>query len=400
MAFPSSFGAQVAAIMDVLAKAAVAEITKLVEDGSLVLRLEMSRRESEIQELRASLKLIEAELRKGQEAVASRQTEDKQAETTAENQVPREDKKEDLEMSALYLEPKAAQNGTEESQNIWPVVKHEPEDECANAETDKRVRADVCFKAEQDDSMWPACSTFERNSAALQQHIQIFPSDQYSAQRNTESSYNSLSSAAEETAAVPVRVEVETRPVCMGGITSESVHNKEFRHISPPAVSRGSQQAGPSLPLPHVETPTAISTRSNNENLNQTRDVFKYKRVMNVCRSNQKVFICSVCSKSFSYLSQLEKHKATHQSSKPFRCLECGKSFTQKTRLRTHQRVHTGEKPFSCKICGKMFSRKDNCMRHERFHSGLKPYSCRQCAKSFTALDKLKLHQEVHLQGR
>uniref|UniRef100_A0A3Q0S2P7 C2H2-type domain-containing protein n=1 Tax=Amphilophus citrinellus TaxID=61819 RepID=A0A3Q0S2P7_AMPCI len=155
-------------------------------------------------------------------------------------------------------------------------------------------------------------------------------------------------------------------------ITSESVHNKEFRRISPPAVSRGSQQAGPSLPLPHVETPTAISTRSNNENLNQTRDVFKYKRVMNVCRSNQKVFICSVCSKSFSYLCQLEKHKATHQSSKPFRCLECGKSFTQKTRLRTHQRVHTGEKPFSCKICGKMFSRKDNCLRHERFHSGLK----------------------------
>lgn len=99
MSFPSSFGAQVAAIMDVLAKAAVAEITKLMEDGSLVLRLEMSRREDEIQELRANLKLIEAELREAQEAAASRRTEDRQAQRAGETPVLRDGKKRE------HLEP-------------------------------------------------------------------------------------------------------------------------------------------------------------------------------------------------------------------------------------------------------------------------------------------------------
>ena len=54
MSLPSSFGSQVSAIMDMLAKAAVTEITKLVEEGGVVLRLEMCRRDSEIQELKAN----------------------------------------------------------------------------------------------------------------------------------------------------------------------------------------------------------------------------------------------------------------------------------------------------------------------------------------------------------
>lgn len=88
MSFPSSFGTQVAAIMDVLAKAAVAEITKLVEDGTVVLRLEMCRRDSEIQELKRSLNVMEVELCKAQEAATIRTTEDKQEQrTTTRNQV-------------------------------------------------------------------------------------------------------------------------------------------------------------------------------------------------------------------------------------------------------------------------------------------------------------------------
>lgn len=69
--------------MDVLAKAAVAEITMLVEEGSVALRLEVSRRDSEIQELRSKLKRTEAELRKAQEAAARRATAEKQVQTAA-----------------------------------------------------------------------------------------------------------------------------------------------------------------------------------------------------------------------------------------------------------------------------------------------------------------------------
>ncbi|MED6243800.1 hypothetical protein ATANTOWER_027142 [Ataeniobius toweri] len=81
MSFPSAFGTQVAAIMDVLAKAAVAEITMLVEEGSVALSLEVSRRDSEIQELRSSMKRMETELQKAQEAAARRGTAEKQVQT-------------------------------------------------------------------------------------------------------------------------------------------------------------------------------------------------------------------------------------------------------------------------------------------------------------------------------
>lgn len=83
MSFPSAFSTQVAAIIDVLAKAAVEEITMLVEEGSVALRLEVSRKDGEIQELRNNLKRMEAELRKTQEAAARRATAVKQVPTAA-----------------------------------------------------------------------------------------------------------------------------------------------------------------------------------------------------------------------------------------------------------------------------------------------------------------------------
>lgn len=91
--------------------------------------------------------------------------------------------------------------------------------------------------------------------------------------------------------------------------------------------------------------------------------------------SHHRVFICSLCGKSYPRFCQLEAHQRSHTGVKPYRCTECGKRFTQKTRLKTHQSVHTGERPFSCRLCGKRFNRQDNCLRHERFHRAKNPSS-------------------------
>ncbi|KAK6310912.1 hypothetical protein J4Q44_G00189670 [Coregonus suidteri] len=73
-----SFSTQIAAIMDVLSKAAVAEITKLVDEGTVVLRLEMCRKENEIEGLQNSLQLMERELMKAQREAATRVKNDRQ----------------------------------------------------------------------------------------------------------------------------------------------------------------------------------------------------------------------------------------------------------------------------------------------------------------------------------
>ncbi|XP_059201151.1 sal-like protein 1 [Centropristis striata] len=64
--------AQIASIIDVLSKAAVAEIAKVVEDGMVVLRLEMCQRETEIKKLKSNIEVLHNELRSLQERVTLR----------------------------------------------------------------------------------------------------------------------------------------------------------------------------------------------------------------------------------------------------------------------------------------------------------------------------------------
>lgn len=64
--------AQIASIIDVLSKAAVAEIAKVVEDGVVVLRLEMCQRENEIKKLKSNVEVLHSELRSAQERVTLR----------------------------------------------------------------------------------------------------------------------------------------------------------------------------------------------------------------------------------------------------------------------------------------------------------------------------------------
>lgn len=326
------------------------------------------------------------------------------------------EEKEDPEECAASPEPERAvslcepRHGTEQSADFGPAMKHELVDELADQETtDNTATTDTGYEArKKDDLIWnsPPCSIFEKTSVSMQQQVQIFTPDPEQYAAHTESSYNALSTDIKEVAEeliVPIKMEVDVRPMCMGSMTSESAQDEHFQQAAPPAVSQDLclqatfRKDGPPVALSHAERPTA--DRQNTEDCILSQNT-RIRRLINVWKTSQKLFVCSVCNRGFPRLSQLEEHRATHQASKPFRCLECGKSFTQKTRLKTHQSVHTGERPFSCKICGKMFSRQDNCLRHERFHSGLKPYSCGQCGKSFTVLANLKIHQEIHLQGR
>ncbi|KAG7455337.1 hypothetical protein MATL_G00255570 [Megalops atlanticus] len=59
------FHAQLASIMEVLAKAAVAEICELVDDGYAVLRLEISRRQKENEALKKKLHMMEMRMARG-----------------------------------------------------------------------------------------------------------------------------------------------------------------------------------------------------------------------------------------------------------------------------------------------------------------------------------------------
>lgn len=71
-------------------------------------------------------------------------------------------------------------------------------------------------------------------------------------------------------------------------------------------------------------------------------------------------------------------------------------SFSLARRMRTPWRSGLGEKRFGCSFCDKSFMRFSQLKEHLRSHTGEKPYSCAECGRSFTKQCNLIRHAVVH----
>lgn len=100
--------------------------------------------------------------------------------------------------------------------------------------------------------------------------------------------------------------------------------------------------------------------------------------------------------RSLSNRLQRLGHQPTRSAKKPYKCDDCGKSFTWNSELKRHKRVHTGERPYTCGECGNCFGRQSTLKLHQRIHTGEKPYQCGQCGKSFRQSSNLHQHHRLH----
>ncbi|KAH9491644.1 Ras-responsive element-binding protein 1 [Bulinus truncatus] len=115
----------------------------------------------------------------------------------------------------------------------------------------------------------------------------------------------------------------------------------------------------------------------------------------------QTRYMCPVCSLELSNDHELTVHIRSHnqtgQQSTPNTCTICKKTLSSQSSLDRHMLVHSGERPFKCKICDMSFTTNGNMHRHARIHEknsmmsakphpGRKPSEAKQPAKKETPL--------------
>ncbi|KAM6454700.1 ras-responsive element-binding protein 1 isoform 1-T7 [Liasis olivaceus] len=93
------------------------------------------------------------------------------------------------------------------------------------------------------------------------------------------------------------------------------------------------------------------------------------------------------------------RNQETKDDKSSYACPLCEKICTTQHQLTMHIRQHntdTGGTDHSCSICGKSLSSASSLDRHMLVHSGERPYKCSVCDQSFTTNGNMHRHMKIH----
>uniref|UniRef100_A0A452QGP1 Ras-responsive element-binding protein 1 n=1 Tax=Ursus americanus TaxID=9643 RepID=A0A452QGP1_URSAM len=94
-----------------------------------------------------------------------------------------------------------------------------------------------------------------------------------------------------------------------------------------------------------------------------------------------------------------QKMEETKEEKSSYNCPLCEKICSTQHQLTMHIRQHntdTGGADHSCSICGKSLSSASSLDRHMLVHSGERPYKCTVCGQSFTTNGNMHRHMKIH----
>nr|XP_046264603.1 zinc finger protein 184 [Scatophagus argus]XP_046264604.1 zinc finger protein 184 [Scatophagus argus] len=384
-----SFHSQLLSVMEVLAKAAVAEIKRRVDDSCAVLRLEVTESRRDIDLLKRKCALMETELSR----TRRRTGRSVKVVLDKERQITVWDRLMDAE-AQNQPQPRADQADHILIKDMW---KNNPEDTLVS-------EAEQCSEASQ-----PTQTVVEPRRSAenpVDPGSLVFPAD----------GYNTFPEQQLNRKELVVKRERDDEEPDENAAPLDSAHefaaeegdgpfwlSNQCRDGVAPSRSRAGQQFGPipSVFLSQTGSRSAVVSTARvkrQQPQHQHGDSAPHTRNSNKDSTPPNTAATSLHGHGRGSFGLARRTKTPWMSGigeKRFSCTYCNKGFVRFSQLGEHLRSHTGEKPFSCLQCGRSFTKQCNLIRHAVVHSGEKPFECSLCGKSFTQRSSLKSHQKT-----
>ncbi|XP_024247020.1 zinc finger protein 263 isoform X2 [Oncorhynchus tshawytscha] len=455
-----NFQSQLVSIMEVLAKAAVAEINKRVDDSCAVIRLEMTQSQQDIDVLKRKCQMMESELKKTRVRRKERSSypvnivlnkqrsnsqwrhgemaveEDSQPQPTDVEQraetepilikdeemaedVWKTDPQEELRITGEVSSSKAGQPQSFEQQPCdddfisQPNISSEDSVEhCPNSDGPKepgtpRLTSTEVFSTEQhgpnEDSL-ELVMVKEEKEEELDQTTALAGLDQLVMDETDGQLWTSVDPGRD--------TDPDGHPdFSFRGAEEYSQNISIFpSHSGLPSLPTMTDDVGPSLHSRGKSHANMFSTAAHMKKhvrtlADETRQQMPEGQSSETLNSNND-------GNSLALQPRQHQHRASEATVRMSECMTGSNmattstfsgyslsrsSFNMVKRMRTQWRSGgTTERRFSCTFCGKSFQRFSQLKEHLRSHTGEKPYTCEQCGRSFTKQCNLIRHAVVH----
>ncbi|XP_077413953.1 uncharacterized protein LOC144043827 isoform X1 [Vanacampus margaritifer] len=413
-----AFQTQLSSIMEVLVKAAVAEISKLVDDNSAFLHLEISRKQSENEMLKRKLLAVEnknAQMQRvfenlvdrghdgGSAAHPTREMKCPEVEDANASFTIKEEGPDEVLWISNPVGPVAGSslqyaNVSERFEDDRQKIASDFGDSFSSGEHGSEVSGlHMLVKTEKEET---TSGGFGRGGCQLgavkQNQLTDLSLDERDHQLwssiidgdDIDSAFPDFSSVVDEYSDAFPEQPRKSVASCNGVFDGEYLKDPHSDAFPPrPQSDPRKEQVYPQR-RPQVGEPSDVPAAT----ASQVTFVATH-------RPFPRGFTCAQCGKTFSRLHQFKLHQQSHKRKRAFWCAVCGKGFQCSSHLSIHHRTHTGEKPYGCLQCGKRFTQQSSLRVHQRTHSGERPYNCADCGKTFILMHHLKRHRVIHTYG-
>ncbi|XP_048852290.1 zinc finger protein 45-like isoform X2 [Brienomyrus brachyistius] len=209
----------------------------------------------------------------------------------------------------------------------------------------------------------------------------------------------SVKAETELSSIVPVKEEVDMAPLWRDQIQSEVTHRqiRPLCHRADIQIDRVISLASSQNVIKSQKLDTNLAARQHGQRTANTQS--GVSSAENTNGSNSELLAkdggCT-SAPSFRASRSIISAPSVCWREKPFVCRQCGKTFTRLKNLQAHVKQHSGVRPHSCTHCGRSFLYLSRLKVHLRSHTGERPFPCSQCGKSFLSSYDLKVHQRNH----